>query len=191
MKRILTIITMSAATLWSAAAAAPDAIEVPCIDRPATAVTAMSARHIMSASEALEAAPAAPAKAPAAKAPEGEWADKGSVTWHEGILSVFSDIPEGLSWSVPVQESVSAPGYYRMQPYASESCPVAQTIGRTNAAWFYFNATDPAKVYLEDPEGWYFTLSQIVPENGWEDAGARYGTFRDNVMDFPAQSFAI
>ena len=97
MKRILTIITMSAATLWSAAAAAPDAIEVPCIDRPATAVTAMSARHIMSASEALEAAPAAPAKAPAAKAPEGEWADKGSVTWHEGILSVFSDIPEGLS----------------------------------------------------------------------------------------------
>lgn len=191
MKRILTIITMSAATLWSAAAAAPDAIEVPCIDRPATAVTAMSARHIMSASEALEAAPAAPAKAPAAKAPEGEWADKGSVMWHEGILSVFSDIPEGLSWSVPVQESVSAPGYYRMQPYASESCPVAQTIGRTNAAWFYFNATDPAKVYLEDPEGWYFTLSQIVPENGWEDAGARYGTFRDNVMDFPAQSFAI
>lgn len=188
MKRLYTIIAMAAAALC-VAAQMPAVVETPVLDAAQPTPT-INAKHQLSLSSVLATAPARPSRVSAAKAPEGEWKSVGNATWHEGILSAFSDIPDGLSWPVAVEQSVSTPGYYRMQPYASTSCPVVQIVGKTNDAYFYFNATNSEKVYLEDPKGWYFTLSQIVPENNWDDS-ARYGNFRDNVMDFPAQSFAI
>lgn len=188
MKRLYTIITMAAVALCAAAQMPLVEASMPEMTPAEVSILPASARQL-SLKDIVAQAPARPAKA-VSKAPQGEWKAEGTAVWHEGILSVFNDIPEGLSWEVPVEQSVTTPGYYRMQPYASASCPVVQTIGVANEAWFYFNATDPSKVYLEDPQDWYFTLSQIVPENDWE-ATPLYGTFRDKVMDFPAQSFAI
>lgn len=117
---------------------------------------------------------------------------EGKGTWFEGLLTYFSDIESGQSWEVEIEKSDLTEGRYRVCPYV-EGSPIATLMGEPDNTYVYINATDPAKVVIEDfkPYG-AWTLSQLVPENGWPaDSYQEYGTLTDGVFNFPVKSFAL
>jgi len=132
-------------------------------------------------------------KAPA-KAPEGTWNVLGEGTYCEDFLSQFSNVGEGLSWSVTIEQNQENPGWYRCLPYIQG--PVTDLFGEPDYdAVLYINATDPSRVYCEDIYIYGdILISQLVPENDWEmeegEEGA-YGTFADGLFTFPAYSFGM
>ncbi len=125
-------------------------------------------------------------------APAGEWNNIGQGTWFEGLFSVYSDIPSGLSWQVDIEESATTPGYYRLLPY-SVDCEISQLMGATDSEnYVYVNATNPDKVYIDGditPYG-IFTFSHLNEENEWTSY-EYYGTLEDKVISFEAETFAI
>ena len=131
-------------------------------------------------------------QSPSFTPPAGEWTLLGNATWYEDLLTPFNEVDNGLSWEVPIYQSVTNPGYYRIAPYV-EGSPIADIMEMGDPdAIFYINATDPAKVYIDGDVVLYnsFLISQIAPENDWKDQ-AFYGTFTDDVFEFPEQSFAL
>lgn len=122
---------------------------------------------------------------------ENGWHSIGTGTWYEGLMTIFNEIPNGLSWEVDVDESDTDPGCYRILPY-HEGTPVADAVGVPDNNYVYIDATDPTKVYIEDfvaYSGFPYTywFSQKVPENMWDVE--YYGTLEDNVIYFPPSSF--
>lgn len=122
---------------------------------------------------------------------EGGWHSAGTGVWFEGLLTIFDEVEEGLSWEIEIEESDEAPGYYRFIPYHANS-PIARIVNAADREYFYLDARDPEKVYSEEfiayrdfEFNYYF--SQIVPENGWEMS--RYGFVEDQVVYFPEKSF--
>lgn len=132
-------------------------------------------------------------KAPA-KAPEGTWDVLGEGTYCEDFLSQFSNVGEGLSWNVTIEQNRENPGWYRCLPYIQG--PVTDLFEEPDYnAVLYINATDPSRVYCEDIYIYNdFLISQFVAENDWEleegEEGA-YGKFADGLFTFPAYSFAM
>ncbi len=131
----------------------------------------------------------APAKVAAKAAPAGSWKSVGECTWYEDLMTGYG-APSGLSWKVNMEESETTPGYYRLIPYA-EGSAIAELLEQADDTYMYINATNPAKVYVDGdfvPYG-VFAFSQLNQENEWQGY-SEYGKFADNIISFPAQSFA-
>lgn len=147
-----------------------------------------TARQLFTAKKSAKAVRnAAPRKA----VPEGDWVKlEGKGKWFEGLIpDVYGFSPIGWSWEVDVEESATTPGYYRIQP-GLEGSKLADAFGEADDAYFYINATDPQKVYV-DGDVTYFgeVFSQYVTENDWN--ASEYGTLVDKVITFPAESFCF
>ena len=148
----------------------------------------ITAGSILEAPEVSVARHSAP-KAEAA--PEGDWTSLGEGTWYEGLLTIYSDITTGQKWAVEIEESATTPGYYRMKPYAAAGNPIAELMGKTDDMMVYINATDPDKVYVDGDLLAYgmVIFSMLNTENAWNGYDI-YGTLKDKVISFPAESFA-
>ncbi len=127
------------------------------------------------------------------KAPDAEdaetWKAVGQATWVEGPSDGYSASFSGQRWVVDVEESESVPGRYRMVPYG-EGSYVSDLLWIDCDEYFYVNTQDPERVYCEDYSHLLFEVSQLVPENGWQDV-AIYGSIEDHVVSFPAKSFGV
>ncbi len=125
--------------------------------------------------------------------PTGNWTSLGEGTWVEGLLSQYTNIDRGLTWSVEIEESDETPGYYRMYPYADASNPISANVmkGKVDEETvIYLNATDIEKPYIEGqftPFGMRIYM-HFVAEN--KAQGGDYATYKDGIFSFPANSFA-
>lgn len=122
-------------------------------------------------------------------APEETWKSIGQATWVEGPADGYAQSISGKRWNIEVEESESTPGRYRMIPYG-EGSALSDALWFDCDEYFYVNAQDPEKVYCEDYSHILFEMSQLVPENGWQEV-AIYGTISDHVITFPAKSFGV
>lgn len=195
MKKLYTTAMLAAAAISASAATADilmaDRTTVAAFNRPdfETTLAETVRNRPVTLAEALNTERPS-RKAPMRTVPEGEWKSLGEGTWHEGLFTLFSDVPAGLSWSVEIEESETAPGYYRMQPY-TEGSTLAELIGATDDGYVYVNATDPTKVYIDGDLELFqvFVFSHMTPENEWDYE--EYGTMTDGVIEFPANSFGF
>lgn len=122
---------------------------------------------------------------------EDGWHSVGKGVWYEGLLTIFDEIDNDLSWEIDVEESDVVAGYYRFIPYCAGS-PVAKAVGAPDNEYFYLDASNPDKVYSEEfiayrdfEFNYYF--SQKVPENLWD--AEMYGQLIDGTVYFPPKSF--
>lgn len=125
--------------------------------------------------------------------PTGEWKSLGEGTYCEDLLTYYHDFPVGMRWNVQVEESESTPGWYRFQPYCDGS-KVAEIMGATDPSYIYINATDPAKVYVEDIFVYNaYEISNLTVATGWPDDGKweYYGKLADGIISFEPGSFGI
>lgn len=120
---------------------------------------------------------------------EETWNQIGKATWVEGPSDQYASSISGKSWVIDIEESESTPGRYRMIPYGKGSA-LSDLLWFDCDEYFYVNTQDPEKVYCEDYSHIFFDISQLVPENGWQDV-AIYGTIKDHVVSFPAKSFGL
>ncbi|WP_290540323.1 hypothetical protein [Alistipes sp.] len=102
-----------------------------------------------------------------------------------------------------IYERSDKKGYYRMKAYTPELMNIfaGGPVNHENrGVWTYVDATDPEKVYypyqstgltLFPEMGEWFIASQ-TPENFAMDGGAgQYGTLKNGVITFPAQSILL
>lgn len=185
--------------LNTAAAAVVDASDTslnPCL--PAISKTISEQRQ----HPALKAATAASEQTaqPAAKAStratdtDSDWKVIGDGVWEEDLMSYFSDVPTGLFWTVPIEQSLTDPGKYRLAPYAVEGNPVAKIMSTTDPTYIILDATDPGKVIVTDYNLYNtFHFSQLVKENDWAQNASddAYGVLADNIISFAPGSFAL
>ncbi len=185
---LMTITAFATAALTisaSAAAITPASAEVAAGFTPVV--------KTISASEAdAHSSKAAPAHASAPlDKPSGQWENIGKGIWYEDLMTYYSDFQRGMSWVVDIEQSVSAPGWYRMLPYKGGD-PVSTYLKNTDTQeYFYVNTTNPEKVYFEDfrPFNKGFWFCQRVDEGGWGEYGdTYYGKFKDGIISFPAES---
>lgn len=165
MKRIYTLLL--SATVCAAASATTDLSSTGSIDRQRIA------------------------KAPLKAEQTDAWTSLGQGEWYEGFLNIFSDIADGLHWSVEIEESTSTPGVYRLKPYAVESSPIAQQLGGVDTSTeIIINATNAGRVYTVGDITPYgaVTFAGLNAENGFKAEG--YGTLSDGIITFPANTFA-
>ncbi|MCM1406168.1 MAG: hypothetical protein NC210_07085, partial [[Clostridium] fimetarium] len=128
----------------------------------------------------------------ASKAPaSATWEAAGKGMWKEGLLDrVLPETMIGSSWEVEFEQAKEQPGYYRLLPYATGT-PVAEVVGKADDEnYVYINATNPAKVYIED----FFAfgsilITNLVPENEWDNYSF-YGVEKEGVITFQPSSFA-
>ncbi len=148
--------------------------------------------------------------APALHAPAGEWASIGEGLVSEGLVCDITDelgVMSGDTWAVDIEQSQSDPTWYRTIIYNSNS-PAVEIMMEPDTEYFYFNVSDPEKVYSEvyklyasQESG--FEVYQLVTETGVDQmladktsptyqaiqAGAFYGKFKDGVVTFPKGAF--
>lgn len=122
-------------------------------------------------------------------APEETWKSIGEATWVEGPADGYASSVSGKRWKVNVEESEATPGRYRMIPYGAGSA-LSDALWFDCDEYFYVNAQDPEKVWCEDYSHILFVISQLVPENGWQEV-AIYGTLKDHIVTFPEKSFGV
>lgn len=130
-------------------------------------------------------------KAPAKADAQETWKAIGKATWVEGPTDIYSDSFKGLRSVLDIEESETTPGRYRLKPYGSQSAISDLFFGMFDCEnYFYINAQDPDSVYCEDftNDAIQVIVSQLVPQNGWQGV-AIYGTVKDKVITFPANSF--
>ncbi len=129
----------------------------------------------------------------AAQAPaDATWETAGKGMWKEYLLDqVLPPNVLGSAWEVTLEQAKEYPGYYRVLPYATGT-PLAEALGQADDEnYVYINATNPSKVYIEEFFAFgYIMISNRVAENQWTQDATGYGTLKDNVITFPAKSFA-
>lgn len=129
--------------------------------------------------------------------PEEGWdaANRIPATYYEDLMTNNTEIKPGHCWTVQVEPNTQTPGWYRFQPYTSISDYVPKIMQETDDTYVYINATDLARVYVEefDPytDSGEYTFVNLVPENGWTGGDGRYGTLIDDVISFEPRSFAV
>ncbi len=121
-----------------------------------------------------------------------DWQSIGTGTYREGLLSVFSDIEDGSTYEIDIQENKAAPGNYRLLPYSKG--PASELLGRAdNTNYMYIVATDPEKAYFKNFKAFSaFEISHRVSENNWAPTSiAGYGTLKDGIFTIPANGAAV
>lgn len=123
-----------------------------------------------------------------------DWQPAGKAVYFEDLMTSNVDIKPGHCWVVDMEQSEAEPGWYRFQPYKDAGCYVARMMEEPDETYLYINASDSAKVYIEEfeayPEACEYTYLNLVPENGWKGT-PRYGKLADNVITFAPFSFAL
>lgn len=139
-------------------------------------------------------------KAPSADS-SSDWNNIGTGTWVDGLMSFFSDdFPTTPTWEVPIEESASTPGLYRIQPYNVPDNPVYKVIGLYDDGFIIVDATNPDKVNIYDEaeennrliivfDALAFGL--VNPENGWDIESGYYGTLNNGIISFDPFTFAF
>lgn len=125
---------------------------------------------------------------------QAEWTDIGKGIYHEGLLTYYGEelgIPDGMVWSVTIEEDSDVKGLYRLAPYSGNN-PVAELMSYGDDTYMIIHAEDPEKVWMEDFDFYddMFCFTHMVPESGWDGPAAGYGTVVDGVITFPAMSLA-
>ncbi|MGN0209760.1 MAG: hypothetical protein ACI391_01440 [Muribaculaceae bacterium] len=130
--------------------------------------------------------------------PTTGWSECGTGVYTDGlvcsVVNDFGEFPSGQSWEVTFEENTENPGWYRFQPFAGE-WPGVDIVGES-IGYFTINATDPDNVFIIDsgkilrlPDRWLCVFAQRVPWNLYEET--MYGTLKDGVITFPANSFYL
>lgn len=130
----------------------------------------------------------------------GKWRDDIIGNLYTINSSYFVATPE---IDVQIYEREDMPGYYRMKVYAGDtflnamSGGIGVSISSNTDEWTVVDAQDPDKVYIPlQSTGLTFSSSDgvvsigsYVPENfSLDESAAQYGTLKDGVITFPAQS---
>lgn len=135
--------------------------------------------------------------------PAGAWNSIGTGTWGEGLFpSYFEDIPAGLTWDVPMEESAEKAGFYRLKPYAVTDNPVYEVIELYDYNYVYVDASNPDKVNIytvesDENSGGDLVLfdalnfSLVNTDNDWPEGNDRYGRLENGVITFPIFSFVL
>lgn len=128
------------------------------------------------------------------KAPEGDWKSLGEGVYFEDIMTYYSNVEKGTHWTVEVEESTDEPGWYRFKPYANPDNTLTKMNGQTDTeTYFYLNATDPSKVYMENATVFNrYQITNFVPENNWPASSyTRYGTLEGGKIQFVYGAFGL
>lgn len=120
-----------------------------------------------------------------------QWTPIGEGVWCEGLFCEVAGIDPGLQWNVEIEEDADFPGLYRLLPYQASS-PVAAQLGIDTRNHVIIDATSPDRVFVKEFSAFgQYTVSHLVPENGWVSY-AEYGTLSNGgTITFPAASFSV
>ena len=146
----------------------------------------------------------APAKA-AATLPTGDWNAIGQGQAAEGLLEDINEeiegADQGLTWAVTIEQSVEDEYWFRTIVY-NENSPMMDVTGEPDTDYFYFNISNPDKVYSTKflIGGGEYEVYQQVEESGLFDmlkdpsalrADPKYGKLTNGVITFPAGAFWV
>lgn len=125
-----------------------------------------------------------------------QWASIGTGIYHEDLFPDFDETCErGMKWNVEIEESTETPGLYRFIPYHKYSGIAEWFELADESTYMIVHAEDPNKVWLEDfepyPEYEMYSFTHMVPESGWKEEAAGYGTLADGVISFPSGCMAF
>ncbi len=193
MKKLYTLI--ASAAVVASATAAPTLVK----NLPVQAAT-LNAEFV----QAISTTDFAPAKA-VAEIPEGEWNVIGEGLASEGLLedinAEIEGADQGLQWAVTIEQSATDANWYRTIVY-NENSPMMAVTGEPDTDYFYFNLSDPDKVYSTEfiiGAGEYKVYQQ-VEESGLfamlKDPSAlaaapKYGKNDNGYISFPAGAFWV
>lgn len=180
MKKLYTLIALAAATL---AASAQDVTLTPSdiVTLPLTI------------EKTQQRAPQA-----ALRAPEAGWGETETCSVVDGVLDKYYwDDSDGYdTYKADFQRNTATPGWIRVMIFNKHSKAAYGMFNAVNDNWLNIYLYNPDKVYAErcdffgdgtdDNPG--CVTYQKVPEDGW-DGTAVYGTFKDNVISWPAKAF--
>lgn len=128
------------------------------------------------------------------KAPEGDWKSLGEGEYFEDIMTLYSNVAKGTHWAVEIEQSETDPGWYRFLPYANPENTLSKLLGKTDTeTYFYLNATNPSKVYMENATAFgRYQITNFVPENNWPASTyQRYGTLENGIISFVYGAFGL
>lgn len=121
----------------------------------------------------------------------------GMATFREGLITGYTNSPEGIEWEVEVYTKESAPGWYFFKDaYITAPFNEGATLA-PSGSYLTINAENPGRVYMPFQNlgcdwgyGWMYAGS-IAPEAGISGGTPTYGTLVDGVISFPANSMVF
>ena len=134
------------------------------------------------------------------EATKGKWRDEVIGDIYSMDVSTFNPYPEV---EVEIYQRTDLPGYYRVKVY--NSALVTALVGQqmnvqSRDVWTIIDARDPNRVFLpyqstgltlNSSDGELKFASNVAENFVMEESAGQYGTLKDGVITFPAQSILL